>query len=99
MVASSTEKAQSLMKSGGYLRIEAEWAVRERQDLVRCATGWEREEETGVGGDTGMGRIARRESGSTLGGGATLGIGATLGSGATIGSGVTLGGGTTLGSG
>ena len=93
MVASSTEKAQSLMKSGGYLRIEAEWAVRERQDLVRCATGWERAEGTGIRGDTGVGRIAGRDSGSPLGSGSTLGSGDAIRSGATLRSGITLGSG------
>ena len=82
-----------MMTSDGYLRLAAEWDVRAGRDPVRCATGCERAEGTGSGGNNGVERIAGRDSRSTLG------SGANLGSGATIGSGATLGGETTLGSG
>ena len=79
------------MKFYGYLRLAGEWSVRERRGLMRCATGWEIVEGTGVGGGAGVGRVAGRDSGSTLG------SGATLESGSTNGSAVTLCGVTTLG--
>ena len=96
MVASRTEKAQSVMNSDGYLRLASEWAVRARRDLVWCATGWERAEGTGVGGGAGVGRVVGRDIGSTLVSGVTLVSAATLVSGATNGSRVTLYGGTTI---
>ena len=82
-----------MMKSHRYLRLTAECAVRERRDLVWCATRWDRAEGTGVGGGAGVGRVAGCDSGFTLGSGATLGSGSTNGSGVTLCGGTTLGGG------
>ena len=74
------------MKSDGYLRKSDEWAVRARRDLVRCDTGWEGAEGTGLGADTGVGRIVGHDSRATLGSEATIGSGSTLGVGTTLGS-------------
>ena len=60
MVASRIDKAQSLMKSDGYLRLAAEWSVKARRDLVWCATGWEGTEGAGLRADTGVGIISGR---------------------------------------
>ena len=83
MVASRTYKDQLFMKSKGYLRRVAEWAVRARRDLVRWATGWE-----GVGGTNYV-------EGNTIRTGSKVGCAAEsiLGGGFTLGSGTTLGGG------
>ena len=82
-----------MMKLDGYLRISVEWAVRARRELVRCSNDWERAKGTSFGGDTGVGRIAGRDSGSPLGSGSTLGSGDAIRSGATLRSGITLGSG------
>ena len=90
MVASSTEKAESLMKSEGYLQRAAAWTVRARQDLVWWATGWEGAGGThfGEGNTVGVrvmvGSAAKCGNGSSLGGGFTFVSGTTLGSGTTF---------------
>ena len=67
------------MKSEGYLRRSAEWAVRARRDQVRWATSLEGVCGThfGEGNSLGIGEMGA--TGYILGGGTILGSGTTLG--------------------
>ena len=73
MVASRTDKSQSLMKLKEYFRHAAAWYVRTRRDLVWWATAWE------VSGGTNFGE------GNTIGFGAMVGCAAIRGNGSILG--------------